>query len=164
MKELSEIERVDESVGEKAASLWSQKSVRHFEHTHLQRGYRFHANTEYFLGSIVRMSSASGYVPTEEDIVRSRDPSWLSSSSSSETLSSMFRNREMCFKFLGAYFRLAEPDAVRSAKDLEDYDDIKCLVLCVPLDDFEIPSDQNYTNKLVQSLKLFDKVCNDSSM
>lgn len=128
-------------------SLWADKGVQKC----YQRSneYQLNDSAGYFLNSLPRIS-ARDYVPTLQDVLRTR----VKTTGIIETK----------FRYKGLMFKLFDVGGQRSerSKWIHCFNGVTAIIFCVALSDYDLTLYEDETvNRMQESLKLFDNVCNN---
>lgn len=128
-------------------SLWEDKGVqRCFARSN---EYQINDSAGYFLDSLPRISSRD-YVPTQQDVLRTR----VKTTGIIETT----------FKYKGLLFKLCDVGGQRSerSKWIHCFNGVTAIIFCVALSDYDLNLYEDDTvNRMQESLKLFDSICNN---
>lgn len=128
-------------------SLWEDKGV---QRCFLRSNeYQLNDSAGYFLDSLPRIS-AQDYVPTQQDVLRTR----VKTTGIIETK----------FKYKGLLFKLFDVGGQRSerSKWIHCFNGVTAIIFCVALSDYDLNLYEDETvNRMQESLKLFDSVCNN---
>ena len=111
--------------------------------------YQLNDSAGYFLNSIERVSQFE-YIPTEEDVLKSR----VRTTGIHETR----------FVFEGLTFRLVDVGGQRSQRKkwLHCFADVTAVIFCAALSDYDICLEEDYrVNRMNESMELFDSICNN---
>src|SRR3989338_920318 len=116
----------------------------------LKRGNEFQINdsAEYFLSQVERLAS-SDYIPTEQDILHSR----ARTSGIIETI----------FNLDGNTFRMVDVGGQRSERKkwINCFQDVVGLIFCVVISEYDQKLyEDDSVNRMHESIKLFDEICN----
>lgn len=142
--------RMPDMTGELARamlSLWEDKGVQKcFAKSNL---YQLNDSAGYFLDALPRIS-ATDYVPTQQDVLRTR----VKTTGISETK----------FKYKGLTFKLFDVGGQRSerSKWINCFNGVTAIIFCVALSDYDLNLYEDETvNRMQESLKLFESICNN---
>lgn len=111
--------------------------------------YQLNDSAKYFLDSLDRISVPS-YTPTVQDILRTRV----------KTTGIV----EIQFDFKKLHFRLFDVGGQRSERKkwIHCFEDVTAIIFCVAMSEYDqVLLEDETTNRLHESLKLFDSVCNN---
>uniref|UniRef100_A0AAQ4QPA8 Guanine nucleotide-binding protein G(o) subunit alpha n=1 Tax=Gasterosteus aculeatus aculeatus TaxID=481459 RepID=A0AAQ4QPA8_GASAC len=144
--------------------LWSDSAIQ--ECFSRAREYQLNDSAQYYLDSLDRIG-ATDYQPTEQDILRTR----VKTTGIVETH----------FTFKNLHFRLFDVGGQRSERKkwIHCFEDVTAIIFCValsgydqvlhedettqaaPIDDFGPHKPPECRNRMHESLKLFDSICNN---
>eukprot|EP01121_Diplochlamys_sp_Union-15-3_P001965 TRINITY_DN1168_c0_g1_i3.p1 TRINITY_DN1168_c0_g1~~TRINITY_DN1168_c0_g1_i3.p1 ORF type:complete len:351 (+),score=59.05 TRINITY_DN1168_c0_g1_i3:75-1127(+) len=128
------------------AELWADPSIKKA----FSRSSEFQLldSTEYYFENIERISQKD-YVPSEQDVLRSR----AKTTGITETE----------FEIEGANFKMVDVGGQRSERKkwIHCFEDVTAIIFCVALSEYDLKlyEDENI-NRMHESLKLFDEICN----
>lgn len=128
-------------------SLWRDKGVR--KCFGRSNEYQLNDSAGYFLDSLARIS-AHDYVPTQQDVLRTR----VKTTGIIETK----------FTYKGLLFKLFDVGGQRSerSKWIHCFNGVTAIIFCVALSDYDLSLYEDETvNRMHESLKLFDSICNN---
>ena len=111
--------------------------------------YQLNDSAGYFLNSIERISQTE-YIPTEEDVLKSR----VRTTGIHETR----------FVFEGLTFRLVDVGGQRSQRKkwLHCFADVTAVIFCAALSEYDISLEEDHrVNRMKESMELFDSICNN---
>ncbi|XP_033117167.1 guanine nucleotide-binding protein G(o) subunit alpha-like [Anneissia japonica] len=111
--------------------------------------YQLNDSAQYFLESLDRLAE-SNYTPNEQDILRTR----VKTTGIVETH----------FNFKNLHFRLFDVGGQRSERKkwIHCFEDVTAIIFCVALSGYDQRLlEDDVTNRLHESLKLFDSICNN---
>uniref|UniRef100_A0A4W6DD05 Guanine nucleotide binding protein (G protein), alpha activating activity polypeptide O, a n=1 Tax=Lates calcarifer TaxID=8187 RepID=A0A4W6DD05_LATCA len=119
--------------------LWSDSGIQ--ECFSRAREYQLNDSAQYYLDSLDRIGAAD-YQPTEQDILRTR----VKTTGIVETH----------FTFKNLHFRLFDVGGQRSERKkwIHCFEDVTAIIFCVALSGYD-------QNRMHESLKLFDSICNN---
>uniref|UniRef100_A0A1I8JRC1 Guanine nucleotide-binding protein G(I) subunit alpha n=1 Tax=Macrostomum lignano TaxID=282301 RepID=A0A1I8JRC1_9PLAT len=111
--------------------------------------YQLNDSAKYFLDDLDRLG-AKDYMPTEQDILRTRVKTTgiveVTSSSRISTLS----------------FLMSEASDRRGKKWIHCFEDVTAIIFCVAMSEYDqVLHEDETTNRMQESLKLFDSICNN---
>ncbi|XP_075913891.1 guanine nucleotide-binding protein G(z) subunit alpha isoform X2 [Petromyzon marinus] len=112
--------------------------------------YHLEDNAAYYLGDLERIA-APGYVPTVEDILRSRDMT-----------TGIVENR---FTFKELTFKMVDVGGQRSERKkwIHCFEGVTAIIFCVELSGYDLKLyEDNLTSRMAESLRLFDSICNNN--
>lgn len=110
--------------------------------------YQIDDSAKYFLNDLPRLS-ASDYLPTEQDVLRTR----VKTTGITEVL----------FELKGLMFRVVDVGGQRSERKkwIHCFDNVNAIIFISSLSEYDQTlREDNYTNRMHESLKLFDSICN----
>jgi len=127
--------------------LWSDKGIRE---TYDQKDKIFQLNdsSPYFFDNVLRFGDPS-YLPTEQDVLRSR----VRTTGIEEAI--------FCFEDMS--FRMVDVGGQRAErrKWIHCFDSVTAVVFCASLSDYDQTlREDNSMNRMKESLNLFDEICN----
>lgn len=126
--------------------LWSDKGVQAMYERRAE--YQLNDSAQYYFDAIVRIS-AEDYVPTEQDVLRSR----------AKTTGII----ETEFEVDGVKFRMCDVGGQRSERKkwMHCFQDVTACIFCVALSEYNLTLyEDGKTNRMHESLKLFKEICN----
>lgn len=135
------------SIADKIQRLYGHSEVLEFMKVH-QGHFYLVDSTGYFLSNISRIASP-GYVPTQEDILRTR-----------KKTSGIFDFR---FEMGGLNIHMFDVGGQRSERKkwIHCFDNVTLIIFCVALSEYDqVLLEENTQNRLEESLTLFDSVVN----
>nr|8DZS_B Chain B, Guanine nucleotide-binding protein G(z) subunit alpha [Homo sapiens] len=105
--------------------------------------YHLEDNAAYYLNDLERIAAAD-YIPTVEDILRSRDMT-----------TGIVENK---FTFKELTFKMVDVGAQRSERKkwIHCFEGVTAIIFCVELSGYDLQ-----TSRMAASLKLFDSICNN---
>ncbi|XP_056123271.1 guanine nucleotide binding protein (G protein), alpha activating activity polypeptide O, b [Rhinichthys klamathensis goyatoka] len=113
------------------------------------REYQLNDSAQYYLDSLQRIGSPD-YLPTEQDILRSRV----------KTTGIVETN----FSFKNLNFRLFDVGGQRSERKkwIHCFEDVTAIIFCVAMSGYDqMLHEDETTNRMHESLMLFDSICNN---
>ncbi|BFZ12731.1 hypothetical protein BsWGS_15770 [Bradybaena similaris] len=127
--------------------LWHDSGIQEC----LGRSNEFQLNdsAKYFLDDLERLG-AKDYMPTEQDILRTR------------VKTTGIVEVHFCFKNLN--FRLFDVGGQRSERKkwIHCFEDVTAIIFCVAMSEYDqVLHEDETTNRMQESLKLFDSICNN---
>jgi len=134
------------SIAESLATLWKDKGVK--EMYERRSEYQLPDCAEYYLSDVVRFSE-DDYVPSEQDILRSR----VATTGVIETV----------VKIDDAEFIFVDVGGQRSERKkwVLCFPDVTAILFCVALNGYDLLCmEDNKTNRMVESLTLFEEISN----
>lgn len=111
--------------------------------------YQLNDSASYFLSSIERISRHD-YIPTQEDVLRTRVKT-----------TGIF---ETSFSYKGLQFKLFDVGGQRSerSKWIHCFEDVTAIIFCVALSDYDTNLyEDERINRMHESLRLFESICNN---
>ncbi|KAJ8338820.1 hypothetical protein SKAU_G00356060 [Synaphobranchus kaupii] len=112
--------------------------------------YHLEDNTAYYLNDLERIS-ASEYIPTVEDILRSRDMT-------TGIVENKFTFKELTFKMVDVGGQRSE-----RKKWIHCFEGVTAIIFCVELSGYDLKLyEDNQTSRMAESLRLFDSICNNN--
>ncbi|XP_017552760.1 guanine nucleotide-binding protein G(z) subunit alpha [Colossoma macropomum] len=128
--------------------LWADSGVQEC----FQRSNEYHLedNTAYYLNDLDRIS-APEYIPTVEDILRSRDMT-------TGIVENKFTFKELTFKMVDVGGQRSE-----RKKWIHCFEGVTAIIFCVELSGYDLKLyEDNQTSRMAESLRLFDSICNNN--
>ncbi|XP_035524197.1 guanine nucleotide-binding protein G(z) subunit alpha [Morone saxatilis] len=128
--------------------LWADSGVQEC----FQRSNEYHLedNTAYYLNDLDRISAAE-YIPTVEDILRSRDMT-------TGIVENKFTFKELTFKMVDVGGQRSE-----RKKWIHCFEGVTAIIFCVELSGYDLKLyEDNQTSRMAESLRLFDSICNNN--
>ncbi|XP_060067033.1 guanine nucleotide-binding protein G(i) subunit alpha-like [Ylistrum balloti] len=113
------------------------------------REYQLNDSAEYYLDALDRISMA-GYVPTEQDVLRTR----VTTTGIVETL----------FSFRYFHFRLIDVGGQRSERKkwINCFEGVTAIFFIVAMNEYDLfLREDESVNRMVESMKLFESICNN---
>jgi len=146
MDDLSNFEEHITEFGPMIMDLWKDPAI--VEAFNLRSQFQVLDCCEYFLGNLDRMVKPD-YVPTDKDILRAR----LKTTGAYET---NFVVDDISFKLVDVGGQRSE-----RKKWMHLFQDVTAVIFCVALSEYDLKLfEQQNVNRMRESLKLFDEVCN----
>merc|ERR1712211_5458 len=127
--------------------LWVDKGVQ--ECFSRSNEYQLNDSAKYFLDDLDRLG-AKDYQPTEQDILRTRV----------KTTGIV----EVHFSFKNLNFKLFDVGGQRSERKkwIHCFEDVTAIIFCVAMSEYDqVLHEDETTNRMQESLKLFDSICNN---
>lgn len=127
--------------------LWYDSGVQ--ECFRRSREYQLNDSAEYYLEALDRLCSP-GYVPTEQDVLRTR----ITTTGIVETK----------FNFRYFHFRLIDVGGQRSERKkwINCFEDVTAIFFIVAMNEYDMYlREDESVNRTVESMKLFDSICNN---
>ena len=149
VKTAAQMEEFDLSgdVGDSLKLLWADEGIK--ECYERASEYQFNDSAGYYLDSLERLC-ASDYVPTEQDVLRTR----VKTTGIIET----------SFEYKDLFFTLIEVSGQRSERKkwIHCFQDVTAIIFCVDMSAFDqVLVEDEETNKMQESLKSFEFICNN---
>lgn len=113
------------------------------------KNYQLNDSAEYFLSALERIS-VPDYIPLDQDILRTRVKTT--------------GINEITFNYRGLAFRVYDIGGQRSERKkwIHCFEDVTCLIFMVAMSAYDLNLiEDNNTNRLHESLKLFDSISNN---
>jgi len=147
LEEASNIEEILPGVAEDITTLWKKDNGIKcaFEQ---QNKFQFNTCAEYFLNNTLRLSTPH-FLPNDEDIIKCRG----------KTLGVV----EMHFEVDNESFTIVDTGGERNERKkwIHCFEGVAVLIHVVNLEEFDMTLfEDGTTNRMLESLKLFDEVCN----
>ena len=138
---------ITRELGELMARLWHDEGVqRTFSRS---REYQLNDSAAYFLNNLSRISDPH-YIPTEEDVLKTR-------SRSTGITETQFINKSMLFKLIDVGGQRSE-----RKKWFHCFESVTAIIFCTALSAYDLVLEEDYrVNRMVESMKLFDSICNN---
>jgi len=136
-------------------NLWNDSGVQACFHR--SREYQLNDSAAYFLNALERISQPS-YIPSVQDVLKTR----IKSSGIIET---QFKMKNLSFKCDGLV-GLIDVGGQRSERKkwLHCFERVTAIIFCVALSGYDLVlTEDEEMNRMMESLKLFDSVCNNAS-
>eukprot|EP00026_Physarum_polycephalum_P008807 Phypoly_transcript_08908.p1 GENE.Phypoly_transcript_08908~~Phypoly_transcript_08908.p1 ORF type:complete len:348 (+),score=44.06 Phypoly_transcript_08908:135-1178(+) len=137
---------VTKEIGDAVASLWQDNAIKQ---TYARSAeYQLNDSTQYYFDNISRIA-AHGYIPSEQDVLRSR----VKTTGILETV----------FEVEDIIFRLVDVGGQRSErrKWMHCFEDVTAIIFCVAMSEYDLKLyEDNETNRMHESLQLFKELCN----
>lgn len=143
----STIPEMNEELARAMQSLWEDKGVQICYSR--SNEYQLNDSAGYFLNALPRISKPD-YIPTQEDVLRTR----VKTTGIIETK----------FTHKGLHFRLFDVGGQRSerSKWIHCFNGVTAIIFCVALSDYDLSLyEDEKVNRMQESLRLFDSVCNN---
>lgn len=113
------------------------------------REYQLNDSAGYYLNELDRLS-ALNYVPTQQDVLRTR----VKTTGIVETR----------FSFKGLYFRMFDVGGQRSERKkwIHCFEGVTAIIFCVALSGYDLVlAEDEEMNRMIESMKLFESICNN---
>lgn len=137
---------ITKEIGEIITSLWQDQAIKQ---TYLRSNeYQLNDSTQYYFDNIQRISTGN-YIPSEQDVLRSR----VKTTGVLETV----------FEVEDIIFRLVDVGGQRSErrKWIHCFEDVTAIIFCVAISEYDLKLyEDNETNRMHESLQLFKELCN----
>uniref|UniRef100_A0AA85JZP7 Guanine nucleotide-binding protein G(I) subunit alpha n=1 Tax=Trichobilharzia regenti TaxID=157069 RepID=A0AA85JZP7_TRIRE len=128
--------------------LWNDGGVQQcFQRS---REYQLNDSAPYFFNSLDRLAKYD-YVPTDQDVLRTR----VKTTGIQETQ----------FSYRKIEFRLVDVGGQRSERKkwIHCFQDVTAIIFVVALSEYDLGlAEDQTTNRMIESMKLFDSICNNS--
>ncbi|XP_074062534.1 guanine nucleotide-binding protein G(z) subunit alpha [Macrotis lagotis] len=112
--------------------------------------YHLEDNAAYYLNDLERIA-ALDYLPTVEDILRSRDMT-------TGIVENKFTFKELTFKMVDVGGQRSE-----RKKWIHCFEGVTAIIFCVELSGYDLKLyEDNQTSRMAESLRLFDSICNNN--
>jgi len=137
---------ITKDICEIVSSLWVDPAIK--QSFARASEYQLNDSTQYYFDNIQRIA-APNYVPSEQDVLRSR----VKTTGVLETV----------FEVEDFIFRLVDVGAQRSErrKWIHCFEDVTAIIFCVALSEYDLKLyEDNETNRMHESLQLFKELCN----
>lgn len=149
VKTAAQMEEFDLSgdVGDSLKLLWADDGIK--ECYGRAREYQLNDSAGYYLDSLDRLCS-SEYIPTEQDVLRTR----VKTTGIIET----------SFEYKSLYFTLIDVGGQRSERKkwIHCFQDVTAIIFCVGMSAYDqVLVEDEETNRMRESLKLFESICNN---
>ncbi|VDK42738.1 unnamed protein product [Anisakis simplex] len=139
-------EELTEELSAAMQRLWMDSGVR--ECYRRSNEYQIDDSAKYFLDNLSRLS-APNYLPSEQDLLRTR----VKTTGITEVL----------FELKGLTFRVIDVGGQRSERKkwIHCFDNVNAIIFISSLSEYDQTlREDNCTNRMQESLKLFDSICN----
>ncbi|KAK6749430.1 hypothetical protein RB195_001813 [Necator americanus] len=139
-------EELTEELAAAMQRLWADEGVR--ECYRRSNEYQIDDSAKYFLDNLPRLSSLN-YIPSEQDLLRTR----IKTTGITEVL----------FELKGLTFRVIDVGGQRSERKkwIHCFDNVNAIIFISSLSEYDQTlREDNCTNRMQESLKLFDSICN----
>uniref|UniRef100_A0AAY4AZB9 Adenylate cyclase-inhibiting G alpha protein n=1 Tax=Denticeps clupeoides TaxID=299321 RepID=A0AAY4AZB9_9TELE len=113
------------------------------------REYQLNDSASYYLNDLDRISQQS-YIPTQQDVLRTR----VKTTGIVETH----------FTFKELYFKMFDVGGQRSERKkwIHCFEGVTAIIFCVALSDYDLVlAEDEEMNRMLESMKLFDSICNN---
>jgi len=137
---------VTREIGESVSILWKDPAIQQTYNRSSE--FQLNDSTQYYFSEIQRIA-APDYVPSEQDVLRSR----VKTTGVLETV----------FEVEDIFFRLVDVGGQRSErrKWIHCFEDVTAILFCVALSEYDLKLyEDNETNRMHESLQLFKELCN----
>lgn len=137
---------VNKAIAKDMASLWKDPGIQAAYEKRNQ--FQLSDAVPYYLEHITRLGE-DGYIPTEQDVLRSR----------AKTTGII----ETKFEIDGNQFLLVDVGGQRSERKkwMNCFQDVTAVMFCVALSEYDLKLEEDGdTNRMHESLSLFDQICN----
>jgi len=137
---------ITRSIGEDVMGLWKDPSI--LKSFLRSSEYQLNDSTQYYMENLERISSP-GYIPTEQDVLRSRVKT-------AGVLETTFEVEDIVFKLVDVGGQRSE-----RRKWIHCFEDVTAIIFCVALSEYDQTLyEHNETNRMHESLQLFKELCN----
>jgi guanine nucleotide-binding protein G(o) subunit alpha len=147
LEQMKDSEPIDENLLNALKRLWADPAVQQcFTRSN---EYQIAGSAKYFLDALDRIGS-TGYLPTEQDLLRTRV----------KTTGVV----EVKFELKGIHFRVFDAGGQRSErrKWIHYFEDVTAIIFFVAMSDYDlIMYEDESTNRMHDSLELFDSIVNN---
>jgi len=127
-------------------ALWSDKGIR--QAYNRQSEFQLNDSAAYYFENIDRLA-ARDYVPTEQDVLRSR-------AKTTGIIETEFVLEKIKFKMVDVGGQRSE-----RKKWMHCFQDVTAVIFCVALSEYDLKLyEDDQTNRMHESLKLFKEICN----
>uniref|UniRef100_H2YCI9 Uncharacterized protein n=1 Tax=Ciona savignyi TaxID=51511 RepID=H2YCI9_CIOSA len=136
-----------QELGDCMKRMWSDKGVQVcFSRS---REFQLNDSAQYYLDSLDRLV-ASDYIPTEQDVLRSR----VKTTGIVET---QFEHKDLHFKMFDVGGQRSE-----RKKWIHCFEGVTAIIFCVALSAYDLVlAEDEEMNRMHESMKLFDSICNN---
>lgn len=139
-------QEVTPEIGEAVEALWQDPAVKQ----QYEKASEFQLNDSagYFFDAINRIA-ADGFVPTEQDVLRSR--------------ARTTGITEICFSINDVRFRMVDVGGQRSERKkwIHCFQEVTALIFCVAMSEYDLKLYEDETvNRMHESIMLFEEICN----
>jgi len=137
---------ITKEICDSVVSLWQDNAIKQ---TYARASeYQLNDSTQYYFENIQRIA-APNYIPSEQDVLRSRVKT-------TGVLETVFEVEEIIF-------RLVDVGGQRSErrKWIHCFEDVTAIIFCVAISEYDLKLyEDNETNRMHESLQLFKELCN----
>jgi len=144
--EPSLVESLSPEIAKDIKCLWSDPGIR--KAYERQNEFQLNDSAEYYLNAIDRLA-APDYIPTEQDVLRSR----------AKTTGVI----ETEFVVGKIKFRMVDVGGQRSERKkwMHCFQDVTAVIFCVAVSEYDLKlNEDDQVNRMHESLKLFQEICN----
>jgi len=137
---------ITKEIADAVTNLWVDNAIK--QTFARSSEYQLNDSTQYYFDNIVRIS-APNYIPSEQDVLRSR----VKTTGVLETV----------FEVEDIIFRLVDVGGQRSErrKWIHCFEDVTAIIFCVALSEYDLKLyEDNETNRMHESMQLFRELCN----
>lgn len=137
---------ITKEIAELVKNLWQDPAIK--QTFGRSNEYQLNDSTQYYFDNIHRISEPN-YIPTEQDVLRSRVKT-------TGVLETVFEVEEIIF-------RLVDVGGQRSErrKWIHCFEDVTAIIFCVAISEYDLKLyEDNETNRMHESLQLFKELCN----
>lgn len=140
-------EELTEEMAEEISKMYNSPSIQ----KSLKRSAEFQLNdsAQYYFGKIHELAK-SDYLPSEQDILRSR-------AKTTGIIETEFTVKEVTFRMVDVGGQRSE-----RKKWMHCFQDVTAVIFCVAMSEYDLKLyEDNTTNRMVESLRLFGEICNN---
>lgn len=145
-QEMREDQAVTEELGAHVKLLWQDGAIQNtFEH---QAEFQLTDSAKYFFDKIDEIATF-GYIPTEQDVLRCRAPT-----------TGIVENN---FEIDGNQFKMVDVGGQRNERKkwIHCFENVTAVIFVAAISEYnQVLYEDETTNRLVESLNLFDEICN----
>merc|ERR1712087_86146 len=144
--DLEGVESVDENRAKDITKIWKDAGIQAVYE--LRSQFQFPDSAAYFFSEINRIGEA-GYIPTQQDVLRSR----VRTTGIVET----------SFEIDGNQFKMFDVGGQRNERKkwIHCFEDVSCVVFVAAISEYDQTLfEDDTTNRVVEALNLFDEICN----
>lgn len=139
-------QEITPTIADAVKSLWNDEGIKHI----FKRSSEFQLNDSagYFFDGIDRISQPN-FVPTEQDVLRSR--------------ARTTGITEIAFDLQDVHFRMVDVGGQRSERKkwIHCFQDVTALIFCVAMSEYDLKLYEDETvNRMHESIMLFEEICN----
>ncbi|CAK8683438.1 unnamed protein product [Clavelina lepadiformis] len=136
------------NIGDAVGRLWADEGVKEC-FSHAQK-YQLNDSAEYYLNKLDRLCEVN-YVPTEQDILRTR----VKTTGVTET---RFHCKDLDFRLIDVGGQRSE-----RKKWIHCFEEVTAIIFCVAMSGYDLLlAEDEETNRMHESMRLFESICNNT--